>query len=99
MSVKGLPWGREKDTFGLAVANTDISEAHRNYLAAGGLGAFIGDGKLPNYRSERLIEAYYNFALTSLASLAVDFQRISNPAYNADRGPVNIGALRLHIEF
>ena len=99
VSVKGLPWGREKDTLGLAVANTDISEAHRNYLAAGGLGAFIGDGKLPNYRSERLIEAYYNFALTSHASLAADFQRISNPAYNADRGPVNIGALRLHIEF
>lgn len=99
ISVKGALWGREKDTFGFAVANTDISKAHRAYLAAGGLGAFIGDGKLPNYRSERLIEAYYSFALYSHASLSADFQRISNPAYNGDRGPVNIGALRLHVEY
>ena len=99
VSVKGAPWGREKDTVGVAVARTDISAAHRNYLAAGGIGAFIGDGKLPHYRAEQLFETYYNLALTSHASLAADYQHISNPAYNADRGPVNIFALRLHVEY
>ena len=99
VSIKGALWGREKDTIGVAVANTDISSAHRNYLAAGGLGAFIGDGKLPHYRSEQLLEAYYNLALYSHVSLAADFQHISNPAYNADRGPVNIFALRLHVDY
>ena len=97
--IKGGFWGRKKDTLGLALAKNDISGAHRAYLAAGGLGAFIGDGQLPNYRSEKLIETYYNVALHSHASLAVDFQRIANPAYNADRGPVNIYAMRLHVEY
>ena len=99
ISIKGALWRRDKDTVGIAVANTTISNAHRNYLAAGGLGAFIGDGKLPHYRSERLLEAYYNLALNSHASLAADYQHISNPAYNADRGPVNIFALRLHADY
>jgi len=27
-----------------------------------------------------------------------DFQRIRNPAYNADRGPVTVESLRMHIE-
>jgi len=31
--------------------------------------------------------------------IALDFQRIRNPAYNADRGPVSIAGLRLHFEF
>ena len=97
--IKGGYWGREKDTLGLAFVKNDISGAHRAYLAAGGLGAFIGDGQLPNYRSEKLIETYYNVALYSHVSLSVDFQRIANPAYNADRGPVNIYAMRLHIEY
>jgi hypothetical protein len=24
---------------------------------------------------------------------------VANPAYNADRGPVSIGSVRLHVEF
>ena len=98
-SIKGALWGREKDTVGIAVAHNDISKSHRAYLAAGRLGPFIGDGKLPNYRTERVVEAYYNVALHRHASLAADFQRISNPAYNADRGPVNIFAMRLHLDY
>jgi high affinity Mn2+ porin len=37
--------------------------------------------------------------LYSHANLSADYQYISNPAYNADRGPVNIFALRLHVEY
>jgi hypothetical protein len=29
----------------------------------------------------------------------LDVQRIQNPAYNADRGPVDVGSIRLHAEF
>ena len=97
--IKGRTWGREKDTAGIAAARNGISAAHRAYLAAGGLGAFIGDGKLPNYRAEQLLEAYYNFALNSHATLALDYQHIANPAYNADRGPLNTYAVRLHLEY
>jgi high affinity Mn2+ porin len=31
--------------------------------------------------------------------LTADYQRIHNPAYNADRGPVNFYTLRIHTEF
>jgi len=31
--------------------------------------------------------------------LTFDFQRVRNPAYNADRGPVTVESLRLQIEF
>jgi hypothetical protein len=34
-----------------------------------------------------------------LAGLALSLWRIRNPAYNADRGPVSIGSVRLHLEF
>ena len=99
VSVKGTLWGREKDTVGFAIAKNDISSSHRNYLAVGGLGAFIGDGQLPNYRSEKIFETYYNTVLNNHISLAIDYQRIANPAYNAERGSVNIYAIRLHAEY
>lgn len=87
VSLKGALWGREKDTVGLAVAKNDISSAHRSYLAAGGLGAFIGDGRLPNYRSEKIFEIYYNIALKNHISLAADFQRIANPHITRSAAP------------
>jgi len=33
------------------------------------------------------------------ASISLDWQHIRNPGYNRDRGPVNIGSIRLHYEF
>lgn len=98
VAVKGEGWGRAKDTFGFAVAQNGLNKDHREYLSLGGLGAFIGDGQL-NYRPERIIEAYYNINLYKTTALMVGYQRITNPAYNADRGPVNFGTLRIHTEF
>lgn len=98
IAVKGERWGRAKDTLGLAVAQNGLNKTHRDYLALGGLGAFIGDGKL-NYRPERIIEAYYNINFFKETSVMVGFQHIVNPAYNADRGPVNVATLRAHSEF
>lgn len=96
--VKGAAWRRGKDVVGVAFASNGLSRAHRNYLAAGGLGFFIGDGRL-NYKRENIFETYYSLNLSKLAWLSLDWQRIQNPAYNADRGPATVTSLRLHSEF
>jgi high affinity Mn2+ porin len=75
-----------------------LSAEARAYFAAVGLGILIGDGAL-NYRPERIVEAYYSFGLNTWSSLMFDFQFVDNPAYNADHGPVNIFAARLHAAF
>ena len=96
--VKGGPWGRESDSVGLAVVRNDISGPHRDYLAAGGLGFFIGDGQL-RYRSENILETFYSFGVVKDFWVSLDFQRIFDPAYNADRGPVSVASARLHYGF
>ncbi len=98
LAVKGSAWGRARDTVGMAGARNALSSAHRDYLAAGGLGFFLGDGRL-NYRPENIAEAYYALHLRKATWLTADIQYISNPGYNADRGPVKVGSLRLHTEF
>ena len=98
MLVKGGAWGRAQDTVGAALARNGLSPEHRNYLAAGGLGFFIGDGRL-NYREEAILETFYNLNIVKRFWISFDFQHIRNPAYNADRGPVKVGSIRLHTEF
>lgn len=96
--VQGRAWARAADRLGVAVARNGLSRVHRDYLAAGGLGFFIGDGRL-NYRPETVFEAFYNLNLTQAAWITLDWQHIRNPAYNADRGPARVVSLRLHTEF
>jgi high affinity Mn2+ porin len=98
VSIKGSSWGRPTDTVGLGVAINGLSNAHRDFLAAGGLGLLIGDGAL-NYRPEQILETYYAYNIAKGATLTFDYQFINNPAYNADRGPVNIFSGRFHAEF
>jgi carbohydrate-selective porin OprB len=82
---------------GLGFAQNWISAAHVRYLSLGGIDGFIGDGRI-SYKAERAFEAYYNINLTKRFWLTLDLQRVANPAYNADRGPVGIAGLRLHFE-
>jgi len=98
LSVKGSYWGRPNDTIGIGGAINGLSAANRDFLAAGGLGLLIGDGQL-NYRPERVLETYYAYSLNKNVTLTADYQLITNPAYNADRGPVSIFSGRLHGEF
>jgi high affinity Mn2+ porin len=98
LSLKGTWWRRPEDTVGLGVAVNGISAAHRQFLAAGGLGITVGDGAL-DYRSERIGEAYYDWKIAKHFQLTPDYQFAQNPAYNHARGPVNLFALRLHSEF
>jgi high affinity Mn2+ porin len=98
LSIKGTKWGRPDDVIGVGGAINAISQDYRDFLAAGGLGVLIGDGAL-NYRKERNLEAYYAYSVNKNVTLTADYQLITNPAYNADRGPVSIFSGRLHAEF
>ncbi len=89
---------RPDDDSGFAFVFNGISAAHRAYLNSGGYGFIIGDGKLPHYGAESIIEAYYLFQLDKMLGISLDYQFVANPAYNKDRGPVNIGAVRAHFE-
>jgi high affinity Mn2+ porin len=98
LSLKGARWGRPDDVIGVGGAINALSRDHRDFIAAGGLGILIGDGQL-NYRRERILETYYAFAVNKQLTLTADYQLITNPAYNADRGPAHIFSGRLHGEF
>ena len=98
VSIKGTKWGRPDDVIGIGGAINALSRDHRDFIAAGGLGPLIGDGQL-NYRRERILETYYAYALTKAITLTADYQFITNPAYNADRGPVHVFSGRFHGEF
>jgi high affinity Mn2+ porin len=54
---------------------------------------------LPHPASENILETYDDFGFGRLVNLTFDYQFIDHPAYNADRGPVSIFALRLHAQF
>jgi high affinity Mn2+ porin len=97
LSLKGADWGRPNDTVGIAGVVDAISNAARSYLAAGGLGILIGDGRLAHYGTEDIFEVYYNAQLTDWLDAGADYQFVANPAYNRDRGPVSILGARLHI--
>lgn len=97
LALRGQLWHRPADSFGAAWVVNGLSDEHRRYLAAGGLGFIIGDGRL-SYRPEQILETYYAGALFPGLWLSGDFQHIENPAYNADRGRVSFFGVRLHIE-
>ena len=94
---KGATWRRTQDVVGVAWVVNGLSPAHRDYLAAGGHGYILGDGRL-NYSRERILEAYYAWNLLPMFTLTVDYQFAANPGYNRDRGPVSIWGFRLHWE-
>ena len=61
------------------------------------MGFIIGDGRL-NYAPESITEAYYAWHALRDWTFTLDYQRVVNPAYNRDRGPVTVGSLRVHWE-
>ena len=102
----GARWDRKQDRIGVAYAINGLSAAHRDYLAAGGQGAFLGDGRL-NYGTERILETYYRMALPEWSlrggklqsALSLGVQHITHPGYNRDRGPAQFYSVRWHSEF
>jgi high affinity Mn2+ porin len=98
VSINGKSWGRPDDTWGIAGIVNGLSPDERKFFEQGGYGILIGDGNL-SYSPETIFETYYAYKLTSFATLSPDYQFVLNPAYNTARGPVNIFAARLHLEF
>jgi len=98
-ALKGTRWHRPGDTLGVALLDDGISAEREEYLNLGGLGILVGDGKLPHPGAEQVVETYYSVGIVSWSQLSADYQYVRNPAYNRDRGPVSIWALRLHMQF
>jgi high affinity Mn2+ porin len=99
LSLNGKRWGRAEDTVGVAGIDNGISAGREQYLNAGGLGILIGDGMLPHPGAEQILETYYRWAALQWTALTLDYQYVINPAYNTDRGPASIVALRVHAQF
>jgi high affinity Mn2+ porin len=98
-SLGGAAWSRPDDRIGSALAFNGLSDAAKRYLQAGGLGILIGDGQLPNSAGEMIWESYYSFAVAGGVAISADYQLINHPAYNRDRGPVQVLAARAHLQF
>jgi high affinity Mn2+ porin len=98
VSVKGEAWRRPEDTFGLAGIVSGASRDNQQFLQAGGTDMLDGDGAL-SYSPEKILETYYDFQIWMSVHGALDYQFVSNPAFNRDRGPVSIFGARLHWEF
>ncbi|HXC17801.1 MAG TPA: carbohydrate porin [Holophagaceae bacterium] len=98
ISSSGKAWGRPEDRAGIAMGLNGINQDHRDYLAAGGYGFMLGDGRL-TYAPERVVDAYYSVCLHGESSFSLEIQRFSNPAFNQDRGPVTVYGVRLHLQF
>jgi high affinity Mn2+ porin len=98
ISLRGSSWRRADDMVGLAAIHNGISAARERYLNAGGLGILIGDGKLPHPGPEQIVETYYSAGVWKYVHLSLDYQLIGHPAYNRDRGPVSVFAIRLHAQ-
>jgi high affinity Mn2+ porin len=96
--AKGGEWHRPADVAGVGAGFGWISKAHADYLRMGGIDGFIGDGNITP-AAETVLEAFYSVNVVSSVWLSADYQHIFNPAFNSDRGPVDIWSGRVHAEF
>ena len=96
--AKGTRWGRPADLAGTGFGLGWISSAHAEYLRLGGVDGFVGDGGLQK-GAEGFFEVFYSVNFLRVAWLTGDYQHIWNPAFNADRGPVDVFGLRLHAQY
>jgi len=95
--LRGKAWRRDQDKIGAAYVTNGISGDHRRYLALGGQGFILGDGGL-RYGLEKIFETYYTAHVWRGISVALDYQYVTNPGYNQDRGPVSVVGFRIHVE-
>ena len=94
---RGKPWHRPHDRIGAAFVANGISGDHGRYLALGGLGFILGDGGL-SYGLKKIFETYYTVHAWRGVSFAIDYQHVTNPGYNRDRGPASVVGFRVHVE-
>ena len=98
-SISGKLWGRPDDTVGHRRRYQHHHQGSTRPISPpAGYSALIGDGMLPHPGPEEILETYYTVPIYSW-QLTFDYQFITNPAYNRDRGPVSVVATRLHTQF
>jgi carbohydrate-selective porin OprB len=90
-------WKRPVDKVGVAYISNGISRLHQLYLALGGNGFLLGDGRL-TYGREDILETYYTAHLWRGVYISPELQWAVHPGYNKDRGPVIVPGLRLHVD-
>jgi high affinity Mn2+ porin len=98
MSIRGGAWRRPNDNAGLAFVTSGASASAQKFLEVGGLDIVDGDGAL-TYGSEKVMEAYYNFQIWKTVYATLDYEFAGNPAFNRDRGPVSVFAIRFHWQY
>jgi hypothetical protein len=98
VQLAGNHWGRALDRIGVAVLRHTINDAHRDYLAAGGMGFLLGDGAL-RYGPETFVESYYSAQIGSYLKIGPDVQYVRNPGYNRDRGPAWVMSVRVNMRY
>jgi len=91
-------WHQPNDKAGVAFVSNAIKKYHQIYLADGGLGFLLGDGRL-NYGRENIVEAYYTHHIHTGLFASLGLSHIDNPGYNRDRGPVWVPSVRMHVDF
>ncbi len=96
--LAGTRWSRPTDKLGLVYISNAIKRDHQQYLALGGLGFLLGDGRL-RYAREDILETYYTLHTWRGLYYSLDAQFIEHPGYNQDRGPVLVEAVRMHVDF
>ncbi len=96
--AKGSSWSRPLDVTGVGINFGWISDVHAEYLRSGGVDGFIGDGFITP-ATEPALDVFYSFNIRKSMWLSGDYQHIVNPAFNSDRGPVNVFSTRIHVEF
>ncbi len=96
--MAGSRWRRPNDRFGITGISNAIKRDHQAYLALGGKGFLLGDGRL-HYAREDILEAYYTAHNWRGLFTAFDTQLIAHPGYNQDRGPVAVFSVRTHVDF
>jgi hypothetical protein len=95
---KGALWHRAADAAGIGAGFGWISDQHAAYLRAGGVDGFVGDGYI-NVAPESVFEIFYSVNIVPSLWLSADYQHLTNPGFNADRGPVEVVSARVHAEF
>ncbi len=96
--TKGSPWSRPLDLAGLGLNLGWISRPHAEYLGLGGIDGFVGDGAI-RQGAETSLDVFYSLNVRKAFWVSGDYQHIINPAFNKDRGPVNVFSIRIHGEF
>ncbi len=100
VAVSGENWRRENDVLGVAYQTGKLTGNHRKAHEKGYESFFNRPGIGPgNYAHEKVLEVYYQLAMTKQTSLSADCQYIDNFYYSKQIGAVIFWGIRFNITF